>query len=87
MREPRETHIISKPISGKSGFFKFVFLFLPFRAAPMAYEVPRLGVESELQLPAYTTATATRDLPQLKATPDPKPTDQRQESNPAPYGY
>ena len=27
-------------------------------------EVPRLGVELELQLPAYTTATAT-------ATPDP----------------
>ena len=25
-------------------------------------EVPRLGVESELQLPAYATATATRDL-------------------------
>ena len=25
-------------------------------------EVPRLGVESELQLLAYTTATATRDL-------------------------
>ena len=24
-------------------------------------EVPRVGVESELQLPAYTTATATRD--------------------------
>ena len=24
-------------------------------------EVPRLGVQSELQLPAYTTATATRD--------------------------
>ena len=24
-------------------------------------EVPRLGVESELQLPAYTTATATLD--------------------------
>ena len=24
-------------------------------------EVPRLGIESELQLPAYTTATATRD--------------------------
>ena len=24
-------------------------------------EVPRLGVESELQLPAYTTATATSD--------------------------
>ena len=25
-------------------------------------EVPRLGVQSELQLPAYTTATATQDL-------------------------
>ena len=25
-------------------------------------EVPRLGVESELQLTAYTTATATQDL-------------------------
>ena len=25
-------------------------------------EVPGLGVESELQLPAYTTATATQDL-------------------------
>ena len=25
-------------------------------------EVPRLGAESELQLPAYTTATATLDL-------------------------
>ena len=24
-------------------------------------EIPRLGVESELQLPAYTTATATPD--------------------------
>ena len=25
-------------------------------------QVPRLGVESELQLPAYTTPTATQDL-------------------------
>ena len=25
-------------------------------------KVPRLGVKSELQLPAYTTATATQDL-------------------------
>ena len=30
-------------------------------------EVPRLGAESELQLPAYTTATATRD-PSLSVT-------------------
>ena len=37
-------------------------------------EVPRLGVESELQLPAYTTATAMPHLQptsQLMATPDP----------------
>ena len=33
-----------------------------FRAAPAAGEVPRLGVKSELQLPVYTTDTATRDL-------------------------
>ena len=31
-------------------------------ATPTAYEVPKLGVESELQLSAYTTATATPDL-------------------------
>ena len=41
-------------------------------------EVPRLGVELGLQLPAYTTATATRD---------PKPTEQGQESNPHPHGH
>jgi len=37
-------------------------------------EVPRLGVELELEPPAYTTATTTPDLqltPQLTATPDP----------------
>ena len=28
-------------------------------------EVPRLGVDSELQLPAYTTATVTLDLSQI----------------------
>ena len=39
-------------------FFSFSFFF---RAVPVHMEVPRLGVESELQLLAYTTATATRD--------------------------
>ena len=37
-------------------------------------EIPRLGVELELQLPAYTTATATGDpsfVCDLMATPDP----------------
>ena len=39
-------------------------------------EVPRLGVKSELQLPACTTAT-----------PDTKPTEGGQGSNPQPHGY
>ena len=29
---------------------------------PVAYEVPRLGVTSEVQLLAYATATAMKDL-------------------------
>ena len=40
------------------------FLFYLFFLGPHPWhvEVPRLGVESELQLPSYTTATATLDL-------------------------
>ena len=37
------------------------FFFL--RAAPAAYGIPRLGVESQLQLPAYTTATVMLEFP------------------------
>ena len=40
--------------------FVCLFCFLGLHLQHMI--VPRLGVESELQLPAYTTATATRDL-------------------------
>ena len=44
----------------------FLFFFFLFKAAPAPYrrymEVPRLGIESEMQLLAYTTATAMRDL-------------------------
>ena len=39
-----------------------MFQFFLFRAAPTAMEIPRLGVQSELQPPAYTTAPATPDL-------------------------
>ena len=49
----------------------FCFVFLGPHLWHM--EVPRLGVELELQLPAYTTATATPDLrptPKITATPD-----------------
>ena len=38
------------------------FLFYLFRAALQRMEIPMLGVESELLLLAYTTATATLDL-------------------------
>ena len=41
--------------------FVFVFCFFLFRPPLRHMEVPRLGVESELQLPAYATATATSD--------------------------
>ena len=37
------------------------FSFFLFRAVPVAYGNPRLGVKSKLQLLAYATATETRD--------------------------
>ena len=40
----------------------FFLLFFAFQGHTCAMEVPRLGVEWELQLPAYATATATQDL-------------------------
>ena len=39
----------------------FYFIFLLFRPHPQHMEVPRLGVKSKLQLPAYTTASAMQD--------------------------
>ena len=42
----------------------FFFLLL-FRAIPRYVEVPWLGIKSELQLPAYTTARATWDLSRI----------------------
>jgi len=45
---------------GNSIFNFFSSVILGLR--PQHMEVPRLGVELELQLPAYTTATATQDL-------------------------
>ena len=46
-------------------FFFFFFFFLSFVLLglyPQHMEVPRLGVQSELWLPAFATATATPDL-------------------------
>ena len=46
--------------------FIFIYLFFVFSGPhPWHMEVPRLGGESELQLPAYTTATATLDLSRI----------------------
>ena len=43
--------------------FCFCFCFLVFLGPDLRYiAVPRLGVKSELQLPAYATVTATWDL-------------------------
>ena len=44
-------------------YFFFAFCFLGLQ--PWHTEVPRLGVKSQLQLPAYTTATATQDPSQI----------------------
>ena len=43
-------------------FYLFYFIFLFLGPHLQHVEVPRLGVVLELQLPAYTTATTTRDL-------------------------
>ena len=57
-------------------FLKIFFFYL--EAHPKHMEFSRLGVKSELQLPAYTTAAANtgselhlRSTPQLVATLDP----------------
>ena len=48
--------------AGKSSLFcSFLFSFFLFRATLLHMEVPRLGVESKLQLLAYTTASAAPD--------------------------
>ena len=44
-------------------YFLLVFFFLGPHLQHM--DVPRLGAKPELQLPAYTTATATPDLSQI----------------------
>ena len=44
-------------------FFIFIFLFFVFLGLhPQHMEIPRLGVQSDLQLPAYITVTTMWDL-------------------------
>ena len=68
-----EKSFTSYPDSHQLALFFVVVVFLPF----LGMEVPRLGVELELQLLAYTTATShirsklhLRPTLQLTAMPD-----------------
>ena len=54
------------PLCAREGSFNFgrdreLFFFVFLGPHLQLMEVPRLGVELELQLPAFDTATATRD--------------------------
>ena len=60
--------IMFKPYLKQFIFFSFFFSFLFFyflKLYPWHMEVPRLGVESELQMLAYITATAMWNLSQV----------------------
>ena len=47
---------------GRGGLQHRFFFFFAFLGPHLQHmEIPRLGVQLELQLPAYTTATATQD--------------------------
>ena len=52
------------------GFFFFVFLSFFLGPYPWYMEVPRLGVQLELQLPAYTTAHGSAILNPLSKAGD-----------------
>ena len=73
--------------------FSFSFVFFCFLGLHLHMEVPRLGVESKLQLLAYTTAiemwgpSCLWPTSQFMAMPDPWPTEWGQEWNPYPHGY
>ena len=54
-----ESHLGHRVWFGLDWFFSFLGMHLRHM------EVPRLGVELELQLPTYTTVTAKRDLSDL----------------------
>ena len=64
IKSPCETHKGEGPrLSGNFVVVVFHLLFLFFLGPYLRHiEVPGLRVELQLQLPAYTTATATPDL-------------------------
>ena len=86
---PLSVHLFSVSVGL---FLLFYFLFLGPHLQHI--EVPRLGVKSELQLPAYTTQPqhpgsepSLRHTPQFTGMLDPQPTEQGQGSNLHPQRY
>ncbi len=82
---------LNKAVIFKNLAHYLYFLFVFLGPNPQHMEVPRLGVESELQLPAYTPATATQDPSRVceLARPDPYTTNssrQRRIINPLSKG-
>ena len=57
----------------RSALLIVLYLFITFFLG-LHLQVPRLGVELELQLPAYTTATATLDTLTYRSRPGIEPT-------------
>ena len=58
--EPQDNKILLEFFFREGGWVLFCFCFLRLHLQRMDF--PRLGVESELPLPAYSTATASPDL-------------------------
>ena len=56
-RCPECLHLEEAAPAHPSGILFFIFIFAFLGPHPWHAEVPRLGVESELELPAYTTTT------------------------------
>ena len=54
-----QNSFLDEEFLGKKAYINYFLVLLEPYLRHM--EVPRLGVESDLQLPAYTTATATLD--------------------------
>ena len=52
-------------LDSKRNSFFFFFFFLLLGPHPWHMEVPRLGVKSDLEPPAYTAATAMQDLSRI----------------------
>ena len=61
LEEKLGTSLLARGVHLEAKTLFIYLLILLFRAVTAAYEVPRLGVNSKLQLPAYVTSTPTQD--------------------------